>query len=299
MSGKPCNYQKILLLNTLNESGWLSLCKTKPDCMFSHLPASLTSVLANSDEMSRKKDPITAISSPGFFTSLWASYLQHTRSLELIPAQKQATFSSRAVSTVTVHIKAETVKLCAWECWEGCVSVHVHGGAQPDGHPTLVSLTHSSSFPQPSPLNLSPAPQPASSQSWRGMVRRSRGIVSLWPSSCTSNIWFQMRTTGGAPSGTTPPSSTSVVAGLVSPHWPPHIHNFHTNVFLFPYQEFKDVGEVVNVTARLWFVWWFVSFLVKRELFADFMITDWLMAWVNKRCFIYLSILQNPFLNFT
>lgn len=111
-------------------------------------------------------DLFTTISSPRFFTSLWAPYLCKILRA-LIPGQEQSAFSTRAVSTVTGHIKAEAVKsqgdvcLSAWETvGEGCVRVRVHGGAQPDGHPTLVSLTNHASSPNPTlltsarPLNL-------------------------------------------------------------------------------------------------------------------------------------------------
>lgn len=105
----------------------------------------------------QEKDLITAISSPRFFTGFWAPYL--CRILRaLIPVQKQSAFFTRAVSTVTVHIKAETVKLCAWvcgrECLTGVCACACTRGAQPDGHPTLVSLSPTPPPPPP------PSPNP-------------------------------------------------------------------------------------------------------------------------------------------
>lgn len=101
----------------------------------------------------------------------------------LIPAQKQSAFSSRAVSTVTAHINAKTVKQsrrCLSECvgesvWDGCVRVRVHGEAQPDGHPTLTYSSSPLFSAQPSQPN--PAPSPQSSQSRQGLAKK-KGVSS-------------------------------------------------------------------------------------------------------------------------
>lgn len=97
-------------------------------------------------QRARKKELLRAISRPRFFPGLRAPY-QCEILRGVIPGQKQSALS---ISTATAHIKAETVKK-SWRCLsecvgesvgEGCVRVRVHGGAQPDGHPTLLSFTH-------------------------------------------------------------------------------------------------------------------------------------------------------------
>lgn len=97
-------------------------------------------------QQAQKKELLSAISRPRFFPSLCAPY-QCEIHRGVIPGHKQSALS---ISTATAHIKVETVKK-SWRCLsecvgesvgEGCVRVRVHGGAQPDGHPTLVSFTH-------------------------------------------------------------------------------------------------------------------------------------------------------------
>lgn len=67
---------------------------------------------------------------------------------------------------------------------EGCV--HVHGGAQPDGHPTLVSLTHqhsSSSSSSPNQSFLTSAPPLNLRAASQGKAWKSEAALLCWPSS--------------------------------------------------------------------------------------------------------------------
>lgn len=87
----------------------------------------------------------------------------------------------------------------------------------PSPNPTLLTSAQ--------PLNLR---APSHGRAWK-----SEASFLCWPSPCTSNICFQMRTTSRTLAGTTLLSSTPVMAELVSPHWPPHIHNnYHMKSFL-------------------------------------------------------------------
>lgn len=75
----------------------------------------------------------------------------------------------------------------SWSVWEsvreGCV--HVHGGAQPDGHPNLVSLAHqhsSSSSLSPNRSLLTSAPPLNLKAASQGKVWKSEAALRHWPS---------------------------------------------------------------------------------------------------------------------
>lgn len=163
--------------------------------------------------MSKKNDLITTISSPRLFSSLWAPYLCKILRA-LIPGQKQSAFSIRAVSTVTAHIKAKTVKsqgdvcLSAWErVFERgvCVCVYMEELNQMVIPP--LSLAHHSSsstpppppYPNPTLFNLSPAPYNLRAASHGRLWKSEASLPFVDPPPRTSNICFQIRTTGRAP----------------------------------------------------------------------------------------------------
>lgn len=179
--------------------------------------------------------------------------------------------------------------------------------------PLSLSLSPTTTPPPPPSPNPTPPitsarpPSPHHSQSRQGMEERGVSPPLTLPSYFKHMLpkWeppVELRLTGTALL-----SSTSVMAELVLPHWPPQLHNsFHMTFFLLlSYQRLKDVGKVVSIRVRLWFIRWFVSLLLRakmslsyRELFANYscVITEWLLDRGNKRCFIYPAM-KNDFYN--